>query len=74
MRVVDEKRQYPRVKVLLLIQFRLFSEQEYEQTKEEFIRYPTMERRKRPLKTSELTGGLEGGEKFRIIDSHIAIR
>ncbi len=68
MRVVDEKRQYPRVKVSLPIQFRLLNEQEYEQTKEEFIRYSTMERHKSPLKTSELTGGLEGGEKLRNLD------
>jgi len=65
---VDEKRQYPRVKVSLPIQFRLLSEREYEQIKDEFIRYPTMERRKSPLKTSELTGGLEGGEKLRNLD------
>lgn len=68
MRVVDEKRQYPRVKVSLPIQFRLLNEGEYEQIKDEFMRSPTMERRKKPLKTFEFTEGLEGGEKLRNLD------
>ena len=68
MRVVDEKRQYPRVKALLPIQFRLLDEREYEQIKDEFTCYPTMERRKKSLKTFESTGGLEGGEKLRNLD------
>jgi len=68
MRVVDEKRQYPRVKISLPIQFRLLNEGEYGQIRDEFTRYPTMERRKKPLKTFELTEGLEGGEKLRNLD------